>query len=535
VTDRHLDLAADRLADEAAVRLQSVDDRRRRGAFFTPPDVATALVAEVVEKGTVLDPACGSGVFLLAAARRLLNTGVADRGSIVRRHLFGSDVDPASAEATRRVLGAWAGVEPDEVSGVVVADPLHEATDPWPGRPAHGFDAVVGNPPFLGQLRSSTSGTGAERAVLRERFGDLVGAYTDVAWLFLALGLEVLAPGGRMLLIQPQSLLAARDAGPIRDRLVTAGRLTGLWLDRSGVFAGHTDVCAPIVEARATSSRPDGPVRLLADASVQSVGHAPPPVPGETWGPLVAGLLGIPEVGRVGGLPTGDGRIGDMAGVTAGFRQHYYALVGAVHERSGPQDRRPPLLTTASVDPLHSRWSTVPCRFDGRRWAAPVVDLAAVSATDPTVGSWLEARRRPKLLLATQTAVVEVIADPVGNLVPLTPLVVVEPEPADLWHLAAALSAPVVTALAARRSVGAARSAGRIKLSARQVADLPLPGDPSAWDDGAGLARALHEAGPAATRDAWMEFGEVMGRAYAASDKGLLEWWWARHPARSMA
>ncbi|MBC8484388.1 MAG: hypothetical protein H8D48_05635, partial [Actinobacteria bacterium] len=47
--DRHLDLAADRIADEAAVRLQSVDDRRRRGAFFTPPDVAAALVAEVVD------------------------------------------------------------------------------------------------------------------------------------------------------------------------------------------------------------------------------------------------------------------------------------------------------------------------------------------------------------------------------------------------------------------------------------------------------------------------------------------------------
>jgi hypothetical protein len=164
-----------------------------------------------------------------------------------------------------------------------------------------------------------------------------------------------------------------------------------------------------------------------------------------------------------------------------------------------------------------------------------VVDLAAVGATDPAVGSWLEARCRPKLLVATQTTVVEVVVDPVGDLVPLTPLVVVEPEPGDLWHLAAALSSPAVTALAASRSVGAARSAGRIKLSARQLADLPLPTDPTAWDEGAGLARALHEAGRAATRDAWMGFGEAMGRAYKASDDGVLEWWWARHPARSRA
>ena len=535
MTDRHLDLTADRLAEEAAVRLQSVDDRRRRGAFFTPPDVASALVAEVVERGSVLDPACGGGVFLLAAARRLLEVGAADRGSIVRRHLFGADVDPASVDATRRVLGAWADVHPDEVSGVVVADPLHEVADPWSDRPVDGFDAVVGNPPFLGQLLASTSRTGADRELLRERFGDLVGAYTDAAWLFLALGLEVLAPGGRMVLIQPQSLLAARDAGPVRDRLVRSGRLTGLWLDRSGGFAGHVEGCAPIVETRTTGSQPDGPVHLLVDGSVQPAGHVPPPVPGEAWGGLVAGLLGIPEVGWVGGRSAGDGRIGDRAGVTAGFRQHYYALVGAVHERSGPADRRAPLLTTSSVDPLHSRWSTVPCRFDGRRWTAPVVDLAVVGATDPTVGSWFEARRRPKLLVATQTTVVEVVVDPVGDLVPLTPLVVVEPGPGDLWHLAAALSAPALTALAARRSVGAARSAGRIKLSASQVADLPLPADSTAWDEGADLARALHGAGWAATPDAWIEFGEVMGRAYGASEEGLLEWWWARHPARSRA
>ena len=118
-----------------------------------------------------------------------------------------------------------------------------------------------------------------------------------------------------------------------------------------------------------------------------------------------------------------------------------------------------------------------------------------------------------KLLVATQTTVVEVVADPAGDMVPLTPLVVVEPEPEELWHLAAALSAPAVSAMAARLSVGAARSAGRIKLSARQVADLPVPTDRTAWDEGAGLAMALHEAGRTATQEAWLELGKNMGRA----------------------
>ena len=135
---------------------------------------------------------------------------------------------------------------------------------------------------------------------------------------------------------------------------------------------------------------------------------------------------------------------------------------------------------------------------------------AAVAAADPSVGAWLADRHRPKLLVATQTRVVEVVADETGEMVPVTPLVVVEPEPDDLWLLAAALSAPPVTALAARLTIGTARSADRIKLTAGQVADLRLPADEEAWCEGAGRARDLFEAGGGATAGAWMAFGSVM-------------------------
>ena len=92
-----------------------------------------------------------------------------------------------------------------------------------------------------------------------------MGAYTDAAWLFLSVGLDLLAPGGRLVLIQPQSVLAARDAGPVRDQLAAEGRLVGLWLDRSRVFAGRTEVCAPIVERRTRAGGSDPEVLLLAD------------------------------------------------------------------------------------------------------------------------------------------------------------------------------------------------------------------------------------------------------------------------------
>jgi len=555
----------DDLAAVLAADLQRVDDRRERGAFFTPPDVAERLTALALgptngsidgpTSGTVVDPACGAGVFLLAAGRLLVDQGVADPATVVRHHLFGADIDPASVEVTRRLLATWAGIEPGEVAGVVVGDPLHHGRDVWAGCPGGGattgFDAVVGNPPFLGQLRASTVVSAADRERLRQRFPGLVAAYTDVAWLFLAVGLDLLANGGRMVLIQPQSVLAARDAGPVRDLVVSTARLAGIWWDRSEVFAGHAEVCAPVVERSPGGRGPrvETPVEVFADREVTFAGRSPEPAVGETWGGVVASVLRVPPgVPAVGGTTTG-GSVGTMGAVTAGFRQHFYGLVTGVVERSSPDDPRPPMVTTGSVDPLHLRWGDRPCRFDGRRWQAPVVDLDAVTVGDPEVGRWFAERRRPKLLVASQTAVVEVVVDPTGDLVPVTPLIVVEPvalepagkgrevDPEVLWRLAAALSAPSITALAVRRSLGAARSSGRLRLSAAQVSDLPLPTDAGAWDEGAALARTLHRSsGAPAASDAWRAFGRVMAAAYGVVDTEavatLVDWWWSRHPAR---
>lgn len=489
-------------------------------------------------------------MFLLAAGRLLVDQGVADPATVVRRHLFGADIDPTSVEVTRRLLATWAGIEPGQVEGVVVGDPLHHGRDVWAGCPGggatNGFDAVVGNPPFLGQLRASTVVSAADRERLRYRFPGLVAAYTDVAWLFLAAGLDLLADGGRMVLIQPQSVLAARDAGPVRDLVISTARLAGIWWDRSEVFAGHAEVCAPVVERSPSRRCPrvETPVEVFVDREVVIAGRSPEPAVGETWGGVLASVLGVPPGVPSGGGTTTGGSIGTMGAVTAGFRQHFYGLVAGVVERSGPDDPRPSMVTTGSVDPLHLRWGDRPCRFDGRRWQAPVVDLDAVTAGDPEVGRWFAERRRPKLLVASQTAVVEVVVDQTGDLVPVTPLIVVEPDGRSrevdlevLWRLAAALSAPSITALAVRRFLGAARSSGRLRLSAAQVSDLPLPTDAGAWNEGTALARTLHRSsGAPAASDTWREFGRVMVAAYGVVDPEaaatLVDWWWSRHPAR---
>lgn len=89
-----------------------IDDRRSSGAYYTPLLLADfvleeALGDEVIHpEMTVLDPACGSGIFLVGAYRRLVQAWRRERGKptpedlnrILRQNIFGVD---ESREAVR--------------------------------------------------------------------------------------------------------------------------------------------------------------------------------------------------------------------------------------------------------------------------------------------------------------------------------------------------------------------------------------------------------------------------------------------------
>jgi hypothetical protein len=156
-----------------------------------------------------------------------------------------------------------------------------------------------------------------------------------------------------------------------------------------------------------------------------------------------------------------------------------------------------------------------------------VADVAAI--TEARVARWAAARLVPKVLVATQSKVIEAVVDPAGEWLPCTPVVSVEPDdPADVWPLAAVLLAPAVTAWALTRSVGTALAAGTIKLSASQVAAVPLPADDEAWVEGAAAARTAHATAYGPARRAALEaLAHAMERAYASTPE-VTAWWLAR-------
>ena len=134
----------------------------------------------------------------------------------------------------------------------------------------------------------------------------------------------------------------------------------------------------------------------------------------------------------------------------------------------------------------------------------------------------------PKVLVAGQGRVIEAVVDETGGWLPSVPVVSAVPaDPDDLWRLLAVLLAPPVVAHAAARYLGTGLTPGSIKVSARQLAALPLPADERSWAEGARLARAAQAASDDERPALLAATGRVMSAAYRA-DPSSYEWWWAR-------
>jgi SAM-dependent methyltransferase len=428
----------------------------------------------------VLDPACGDGRFLAAAAERVERRF----GAVPPGCLVGVDVDPGATAVARARLGP--------VADIVTADALAG------GWPDGSFDVVVGNPPFLNQL------AGATRRRVRSALG---GPYADSAALFLAQALRAVRPdGGRVGFVLPHSLLATRDTAPIRIAVVTGGRLDSLWWAGAPVFDAEVLTCA----VTCVRGEPQGDVRRTHGAAFVAV----PPADGRdltrrpTWSHLVADVVGIPPVDLAGGRP-----LGDLAEATADFRDQYYGLVPHVDDGADG----PPLVTSGLIDPGVCAWGGVPARFGRRRFEAPRV---AVDRLPPPLADWAVRRLVPKVLVATQTPVIEAAVDADGAWLPSVPVLTVTPRrPDDLWRIGAVLCAPAASAWAAATYLGAALTATGIKLSASQVLTLPLP-PVDDWPEAVDALRA----------------GDVHGCARhmdAAYGTDVYDWWRTRLTRRS--
>jgi adenine-specific DNA-methyltransferase len=186
--------------------------RKQRGAFFTPYGIAEHLAEWALRgernEGLILDPTCGEGVFLLAAAEQLARS----RQSRGTSRLFGVDIHESSLRETEKLL-SLVPAAPD--SNLLVGDFFEEATPDLIGARLPFVDAVIGNPPFVryhehrGDIRRRALAAALAQGV---RLSGLASSWAAL----LVHASAFLKPDGRITMVLPAELLSVGYAEPIR-------------------------------------------------------------------------------------------------------------------------------------------------------------------------------------------------------------------------------------------------------------------------------------------------------------------------------
>ncbi|GAA0821444.1 N-6 DNA methylase [Streptosporangium amethystogenes subsp. fukuiense] len=242
-------------------------DTHVRQIGVTPRPLA-ALMAKVAELsrddeagdvGTVLDPACGTGGLLLAAARQWAGKVEAPASGIPLK-LLGQDVDPTQAAlAAVRIL--LAGHPPGHETGweVDIRAGNTLRADPHPGVRA---DVVLCNPPF------NERDWGYEELATDPRwtYGLPPRTEPELAWAQHAL--SRLAPDGTAVLLMPPGVASRRAGRRIRAGLLRTGVLRAVIALPPGAAPPHSVALHMwVLRAPAEDGTRPGAGVLLVDAA----------------------------------------------------------------------------------------------------------------------------------------------------------------------------------------------------------------------------------------------------------------------------
>lgn len=239
---------------------------RQRDARFTPNALARTLVEQglrQMDRGlplTILDPACGSGVFLHETLRELEAAGCTQQ--VVIRGFDSSEVSIEIAQFCLTQAATDA-----EASGMKVTVDLKQvdALDEDWGTPS----AVFMNPPFV-----SYRDMDGERDKVKGILGNLAKGHYDKSMAFVWKAAKAVAAGGVLASVIPSVFLDSSNGESWRSALLNAMEMCAVGRFRGySYFPGAMVEPAFIVMSKRASDRveSDRPLTvLIADEGVES-------------------------------------------------------------------------------------------------------------------------------------------------------------------------------------------------------------------------------------------------------------------------
>ena len=292
--------------DEVFKVAEKKEKRKAAGIYYTPKWVTDYVVRETVGRFIeehrdsydkinnirILDPACGSGSFLIRAYDELLNyhaklKGVmvaeldfTERMAILTRNIFGVDLDPQAVEIARLNLLLRALAErkslPPLANNIQTGNSLIFGSDEelrqclgdnfrdkkpfnWEDRYSDivkqgGFDIIIGNPPYVNEARGN-------KELFRElktlpKLNEYYEKNMDLFNYFIEVGLDLLADGGYLAFIIPAYWQDRTGATLLRNKVFAETEIEHLVnLKEFKVFVGAQGQHNNIIILKKTTSK----------------------------------------------------------------------------------------------------------------------------------------------------------------------------------------------------------------------------------------------------------------------------------------
>ena len=191
------------------ISLSNLGNRKLGGIYYTPAMLAKRLISSLPERcyhGQLLDPACGTGQFLLVCAQQ----------QIPLSSLYGQDRDPVAVSITRINLSLNYAVSDLNIlyQNITCADSLLHY-------PSCNNATVIGNPPWGSWQDQATL------ALLKNNY-TLCNHATDTAALFIEAALQHQGSTSVISCLLPLSLLEVHLHKDFRQMILTKSNLIEL-------------------------------------------------------------------------------------------------------------------------------------------------------------------------------------------------------------------------------------------------------------------------------------------------------------------
>lgn len=273
--------------------------RGPEGQFFTPRNLIQTMVQIVdPEPGEmIIDPACGSGGFLIAALehvwRKIERRGAElgwsavaverEKLKVARKHFRGIEKDSFLAKVTK----AYMAIVGDGRGGVFCENSLEPPVE-WAAQaqqsvPLGTFDVVLTNPPFgaripvrgsdlLGQYELGhkwAPRTGKGSFVVKSALKEVEAPQI----LFIERCLQLLKPGGRMAIVLPEGIFGNRGTGYILDVIRAHGRILAIIDCTRRLFQPSTDTKTNVLIFQRYAAGEPARSKPIFFSVVKSCGH----------------------------------------------------------------------------------------------------------------------------------------------------------------------------------------------------------------------------------------------------------------------